>query len=282
MVIIYTSSRRAVLRRFAALLIAPQRFVFYITTCRCATPLREPHCSAIHRNDLLCTTQRTPLLTALLCIVSPRSASRRSAPLLPAELLKATQRFVCYVAPCRSSALCSVTRHNSTPLLAIQLNDLFVTSCRRAPLRYATLRNSAQRFVCYNATNGTALLASSPRITPLFIAPIRNSTQRFVCYVASQRIAPYRKVAQLITTLLNDLFVTTQPNATRLASTRRGSLHFSSTQRFVCYNDDSPRRNSTLVDAPHLYATPRISTQRTETLTRKTNVQTFETNFGNV
>jgi hypothetical protein len=35
--------------------------------------------------------------------------------------------------------------------------------------------------------------------------------------------------------------------------------------------------NSSGLDAPRLN-----STQRTETLTRKTNVQTFETNFGNV
>jgi hypothetical protein len=253
MVIIYTSSRRAVLRRFAALLIAPQRFVCYFAMCRYATPHRSLHrssvrrndlfvttlrtprlgsarlrvsrCAAIQRYDLLCTSQRTPLLTAPPCIVLPRSTGRRSA-----TRLNSTICLLQRVAPQRSSALC-IAPHRA----AAQLNDLFVTSCRRAPLRYATLRNSAQRFVCYNATNGTALLASPPRITPLFTAPIRNSTQRFVCYNATQRspmqlVWPRRAAAHCLSPQLNDLFVTTQLNELRLDVPPRVAPHRSAPQ----------------------------------------------------
>ena len=229
MVIIYTSSRRAVLRRFAALLIAPQRFVCYNAAIRhatrfCAsrydvfqraashrndlfvTTLRTPRlgsarlrvsrCAAIQRYDLLCTTQRTPLLTAPPCIVLPLSTGRRSA-----------------------------TRLNSTICLLLLASVLL----------------------------GALLRSASQSTSPQF-----NST---ICLLQGN---------------------STQPNATRLASTRRGSLHFSSTQRFVCYNDDSTNCGSTYRPA-WLRTAPRLnSTQRTETLTRKTNVQTFETNFGNV
>ena len=177
MVIIYTSSRRAVLRRFAALLIAPQRFVCYIA--------------------------------------SPRSASRRSAPLLPAELLKATQRFVCYNASPRGSALCSVTRHNSTPLLAIQLNDLFVTTQRTA-LRSAHHLYAAPRVASpRDATQLKDLFVTSPRgsasrSAPRLPAAHRASTQRFVCYKATQRspmqlVWPRRAAAHCLSPQLNEL-----------------------------------------------------------------------------
>jgi len=239
MVIIYTSSRRAVLRRFAALLIAPQRFVMYYAMCRYATPHRSLHRSAAQLNDLLCTTQRTPLLTAPLGIASTRSASRRSAPLLPAELLKATRRFVCYAAPLRASSRlgssqCNASQLNAAPrnstqrfvcyvasqriapyrkvaqLITTLLNDLFVTrqlnaaQCNSSGLDAPRLI-ATRRFVCYNATNGTALLASTPRITPLLNAPIRNSTRRFVCYNAAwhksaQRYASHRPAYQRIST----------------------------------------------------------------------------------
>jgi hypothetical protein len=168
-------------------------------------------------------------------------------------------------APQFNATICYVQRNelrSSPPLCA---------SCCRAPQSVAPQLGSTICLLLRRAP----LCYSARRTASLLIAP-----QRFVCY-----------------------------NATRLASTRRGSLPLSSTQRFVCYNatqrtaarrtapsGSAPLRASTQLDdlfvtslrnALQQYASLLIvprhnSVQRTETLTRKTNVQTFETNFGNV
>jgi hypothetical protein len=130
-------------------------------------------------------------------------------------------------ATCRSSALCSVTRRN-TP----HRNDLFVTPLRNSGLRHAARLNST---IC--------LLQ---RCTPHLGAP--------------RRYAPLCVAIHLTAIQLNDLFVTSLLNATRLASTRRGSLPLASTQRFVCHNA-SPR-GSALHWAPRLPAAHLASTQR--------------------
>jgi len=233
MVIIYTSSRRAVLRRFAALLIAPQRFVCYFAMCRYATPHRSLHrssvrrndlfvttlrtprlgsarlrvsrCAAIQRYDLLCTTQRTPLLTSPLCIVLPRSTKRRSATRLN-DLFVTTQRTALRSSPHRHAL-----RHSSLLRSATQLNDLFVTmqlnaaQCNSsgldAPRLIASLLNSTICLLQRNSTN----CGSTYRPEWLRTAPRLNSTRRFVCYFAPQRssairIAPHRASTQLCAT----------------------------------------------------------------------------------
>lgn len=137
MVIIYTSSRRAVLRRFATLLIAPQRFVCYNATNS------APHGPSRHRVNAL---RRTSL---------------------------------------RNSA---------------QLNDLFVTTLRGL-------------WHC-----------CTPRLSATHCsAPLRNSTICLLLRSATLLASPRRHAPLRSVPRLNDLFVTTQPNATRLASTRRGS-----------------------------------------------------------
>lgn len=292
MVIIYTSSRRAVLRRFAALLIAPQLKDLFVTTLRVALPLSASCRDAPQFNSTICLLQRcalqrfAPLLTALLCIVSPRSASRRSAPLLPAELLKATRRFVCY---------------DATRLMAL---------LRSSALRHACLRSTTQRFVCYAAPlHASSRLGSLQcNASQLNTAP-RNST---ICFLqrplslldATHCTAVPRYASLLIASQRNDLFVTSQRDFARLASTPRATSLRAATICLLQRNPMQlvwPRRAAAHCLSPQLndlfvtsqlgarrycaalcVASPRTATQRTETLTRKTNVQTFEKNFGNV
>lgn len=272
MVIIYTSSRRAVLRRFAALLIAPQRFVCYYASCR-TTPQRFlSRCPASQLNDLFVT----PLHFASLC-----SSALRLAPLLctpqlnnlfvtthrAALLLDASprtnvhrisaQRDDLFVTSPRSALLLRSTYRNAT-----RLNDLFVTSLHYTPLRFAALFSDTHRSSSLlNDLFVTPLRRSTLLASPRRHAPLRSAAQRFVCHNATIRPAmqlvwPRRAAAHCISPQLNDLFVTSLLGA----SLRASSLCCTASRI-------TPRRNSS---------------QRTETLTRKTNVQTFETNFGNV
>ena len=240
MVIIYTSSRRAVLRRFAALLIAPQRFVCYFATCRYATPHRPPHRSSVRLNDLFFTA----------C----RPAPHRSPPRCVATLRGSTQRFVCHNAAIRPAWLLL-----STWRIASLLNDLFVTSLlgalhRTAVPRYASLLNATICLLRRYAAYGIAALFGSPsRLAPLLNsticlllrsatllasprrhAPLRSAAQRFVCHNATIRPAmqlvwPRRAAAHLNSTicLLQRRLASSQLDACRLAASLcNAPLHF--------------------------------------------------------
>jgi hypothetical protein len=281
MVIIFISSRRAVLRRFAALCIAsqcnsticllhrvaalrvaalgsasPRRatqgnsticFSLRSTALRSALQHVSPLCCATLLNDLFVTTQRTPQLGSRHLNDWQRDFAYCDAP-----LRSSTQRFVCYIA----SRLCSPCR-NSVRLTAVQRNDLFVitqrtTAPRRAPRLDTTLGND--------------LFVITQRFASLRTLGQRNST---ICLL--RRSLTLRTATRVTATQRNHLFVTTQLNAAQCNSSGLDAPRLNSTQRFVYYSAAAPR-----------CARHRIFPQRTETLTRKTNVQTFETNFGNV
>jgi len=74
-----------------------------------------------------------------------------------------------------------------------QLNDLFVTSRRSAPLLPAGLRSAPPRNATICLLRRIAPRRSFPQLyTPFGSAPLRNATQRFVCQfiAAAQRSAP--------------------------------------------------------------------------------------------
>jgi len=226
----------------------------------------------------------------------------RVAALHKASLRNSAQRFVCYFAALRFATPLDVPLRSSS-----LLNDLFVTTQLVWPRRAAAHCLSPQLNDLFVTTQLNELrLDVSPRVAPHRSAPQLNDL-----FVPSQRnfarrFAPHQYASHLCLSQLNDLFVnllsrldTTlcneprrnlprrdarQLNATICLSLRslaqrvtaqRSAYQRISTQRFVCYA--APRRNSTFCSV-----TRRNTTQRTETLTRKTNVQTFETNFGNV
>jgi hypothetical protein len=94
-------------------------------------------------------------------------------------------------------------------------------------------------------------------------------------FVTALRDFTLLRATQYRSAQLDNLFVTPLRRSTLLASPRRHA-----TQRFVCYI--AAWRNALQRNAMRRNSAPLNLTQRTETLTRKTNVQTFETNFGNV
>ena len=122
---------------------------------------------------------------------------------------------------------------------SIQRNDLFVNL---SPLRPAyrltvALLYATQRFVCYNASQRSALQHGS---SPLYATHL-SATQRFVCYNASPRgsashRAPRLPAAHRASIQLNDLFV----NLLSRLDTALGN---------------EPRRNSPCRDAQQLNAT---------------------------
>lgn len=305
MVIIFISSRRAVLRRFAALCIASQCnsticllhrvAALRVAALRSASPRRatqlnsticfslrsatrcsalqhvSPLCCATLLNDLFVTTQRTPQLGSRHLNDSQRDFAYCDAP-----LRSSTQRFVCCFA-----ALLFATPLDLPQRTSAQLNDLFVitqrtTAPRRAPRLDTTLGNDLFVISRRNATQRSAPWVSAAllnaticllrRILTLRTATRVTATQRNHLFVTMLRFAslrysrqlvwPRRAAAHCISPQLNDLFVTSLLGA---------SLRASSLCCTACRI--TPRRNSS---------------QRTETLKRKTNVQTFETNFGNV
>ena len=313
MVIIYTSSRRAVLRRFAALLIAPQRFVCYNASIRHATRHSASRHdllqrAASHRNS----TQR------FVCYNATNAATWLRSPPRIALRRNSTLRFVMYnatnSAPHGPSLHRVAALHRASLRNSAQLNDLFVTTCRSTTLlsvmhRSPSRRGSTQRFVCYFVSPRSASLCYAPQLGSTICLLQRNERHCAPRLTATHYATLHCSDPQLNSTICLLQCNSTQPNATRLASTRRGSLPLSSTQRFVCYNatqrtaarrtapsGSAPLRASTQLDdlfvtslrnALQQYASLLIvprhnSVQRTETLTRKTNVQTFETNFGNV
>lgn len=167
MVIIFISSRRAVLRRFAALCIASQCnsticLLLLASALLGALLLSASQHTSPQFNSTICLLQRNELRSS-----PPLDASRQRAPQGVAPQLNSTQRFVCYIA----SRLCS-------------------------PCRNAVRLNSTQRFVCYSAASRYASLRSlGPRN-----ASHRYSTQRFIGLFIT---APQRHAAHGIASLRN-------------------------------------------------------------------------------
>ena len=174
----------------------------YNAPSRVAPPRLSTPLSSSKRNDLLCTTLRTPLLTAPPCIASTRSSVCRSAARLNST--------ICLLQRRRSAAPRVASPRTSTPF-----NDLFVNLLSRLnsrPLvsqrRGTPHRTSTQRFVYYFATSR---YFSQPN------AAWRFSTQRFVCQfiIAPRHGSRQRTAAQLAlprraATQRNDLFITSQ------------------------------------------------------------------------
>jgi len=132
---------------------APQRF---------ATRLRVLRRAATQLNDLFVTLLRiaphrgAPLRCSTQCnatICLFLFAPQLAATWLAASRHPATQRFVCYNASPRGSALHWAPRLPAAHLASTQLNDLFITSYRpatqlSATLRFFRRRFATQRFVC--------------------------------------------------------------------------------------------------------------------------------------
>tara|TARA_R110002110_G_scaffold160003_2_gene358108 strand:+ start:144 stop:836 length:693 start_codon:yes stop_codon:yes gene_type:complete len=205
-------------------------------------------------NAMRCGTFLSPLLGVPLRPSTPRLST----------LLSASQRFVFYfLSPLRSAALRPSPRLYST--------QRFV--CYNAPNRYAALRPSTQRFVYYFAAplpaaqrHSTQRFVFSPRYaTQLYSAPRTAALLNDLFIIdASLRIAP-----QLLSTQLNDLFITSlrpsaQRNATRLCAPRLYStICLLSTPLYALL------RNSSLLNSTicllRRSETPRGSAQRNTT-----------------
>jgi hypothetical protein len=106
---------------------APQRF---------ATRLRVLRRASIQLNDLFVN------------LLSHRGALQRNASQFNSAPRYAAQRFVCYNASPRGSALHWAPRLPAAHRASTQLNDLFVTPRRNVAYSIAALFNSTQRFVC--------------------------------------------------------------------------------------------------------------------------------------
>lgn len=132
----------------------------YNAPSRVAPPRLSTPLSSSKRNDLLCTTLRTPLLTAPPCIASTRSSVCRSAARLNSTicLLQRRRSAAPRVASPRTSTLFNdlfVTFRASTrghlshsvaaPRIAPQRNDLFITSRLHATSLNPTPRGAFQR-----------------------------------------------------------------------------------------------------------------------------------------
>lgn len=201
MVIIYTSSRRAVLRRFAALLIAPQRFVCYNASCRTTPQCFVSRRPAIQLNDLFVTTQRTPLLTSPPCIVLPRSTGRRSATRLNATICL-LRRYAAYgIAALFGSPPRLAPLLNSTICL-LQRNELRLdVSPRVAGHRSATRRNSTICLLLRSATQLNAAQCNSSGLdAPRLIACLLNST---ICLLQRRLASSQLDACRLAASLCN-------------------------------------------------------------------------------
>lgn len=149
-------------RRTSALRCAPHRAATICLLQRSYSPRHASLRISVRRiaarrlapqlNDLFVTTQRTPLLTAPLCIATTRSTGRRSATRLNSTICllqgNSTQPNATRLASTRrgslplSSTIClSIYHRASTRLCATN---------RGATRVAATRSNSTQRFVCYN------------------------------------------------------------------------------------------------------------------------------------
>jgi hypothetical protein len=133
MVIIYTSSRRAVLRRFAALLIAPQRFVCYNAAPCVSAYLGTTYCSDPPRT----ATQRSDLFVTPLHFATLRSSAFRFATLCAATICLLLRR----------APLCYSARRTAT-----QLGSTICFLLRYTTLRSASLRSSAIRIALHRSS----------------------------------------------------------------------------------------------------------------------------------
>jgi len=157
---------------------------------------------------------------------------------------------------------------------ATQLNDLFVTF-RSFALRLSTrlvsarrdapLRNSTICLFLFASRHGATLRGSVRRS-----AALRNSTLRFVYFfsrltpqlndlfvnLSSLRAAALLDFPQRYALLLNDLFVTSRRSAPLHPAGLRNTPPRNATICLLRRNDDTPCRNSTLLDLPHCCAPP--------------------------
>ena len=168
---------------------AIQRFVMYNAT-NDATWLSAPQRFA---------TRLSVLRRASIQLNDFFVTPHRGSPLLNALNRNATQRFVCYNASPRGSALHWALRLPAAHRASTQLNDLFVNLLSRldtallCAARYdAAPRSATQRFVCQ------FILASSRSATRL-PAALRFATQRFVYYDATTTLlsSPTRTSSRL-------------------------------------------------------------------------------------
>jgi len=261
MVLIFLIPRRAVSPLASAHRDARCRYAFQLLATQLkdlfVTSQRIPHRSSTRRSSAYVGS---PPLNSTICFLlhyAPlRIAANRGSYHHPSTTRSATLPFVCYYAT-NSAPQLFVSRYLSAPLC---------TSPLCAPCRNSTIC-LLQRFV-----------PSSQYTSPPIIAPHRSSTQRFVCYSAALRpsapryspcldaprlIASFHALAQHFSTLLNDLFVTSQLYATWRSLPHRFVLHRNSTLPFVCYYAaplcSVPRHSARL---PQRTSATRNSTQR--------------------
>ena len=117
-------------------------------------------------------------------------------------------------------------------------NEFRIAVQHAAPLHMSAPRHSTQRFVFYYTTR----LYASPRTAARTTTPRLPAPQRYHLFVTTQRIPHH-----------NSSFRDTSPHPSAL-------LHFvrrAATQRFVCYNASSPRRNTPLRPSLRLTAVQR-------------------------
>jgi hypothetical protein len=131
------------------------------------------------------------------------------------DLFVTSQRTPLHTAAHRAASILDASPRTNVHRISAQRNDLFVMPHRSAPRRASALRSVTRR----NSTPPLAIQLNDLFVTTPRSASLRYTPLRFAGLFCDTQ----RSSSQFNSTICLLQCNSTQPNATRLASTRRGS-----------------------------------------------------------